>query len=57
MSNPAPVQAYLDREAAENKTMRGADHSKILSDVAAEHGINPTALRSMVLDHTIQGPC
>lgn len=52
----AAKDEYLCREAAANSDMRGADHQKIMADVAKEYGVDQAILTDVVLDHSFLGP-
>lgn len=49
------VTEYMRLEKAANADMRGADHVKILADVASKHGIDSAILTEAVLDHSFSG--
>lgn len=45
---------YLRREAAANKTAKGADHSALMLSVALLHGVSVSDVRAAVLDETVK---
>ena len=52
MTLSAFTQAYLDLEAAANKTPQGADHKRILEGLAQAHDISYNEAREIVLRET-----
>ncbi len=49
------VQEYLRREAEANRQMRGADHQRILAEVADKYGLEIDVLTEAVLDASFAG--
>lgn len=51
------VMAYLRREKEANAQMRGADHARIMDDVAREYGVDLAVLQDAVIDASFSGAC
>ena len=53
--NSKAVADYLRREAEANRQMRGADHMRIMDEVAQEYRIDVDVLADAVLRETFGG--
>lgn len=51
----AAVAEYMHREKEANAKKRGADHQRILAEVAKESGVDSAVLIEAVLDHSFSG--
>ena len=51
------VTEYLRREKEANAQMRGADHARIMDDVAREYGVDIAVLQEAVIDASFSGAC
>lgn len=50
------IHLFTSKEAAGNRTPRGADHAQIVREIAAESGRTEAEVRRIILDATFMGP-
>lgn len=56
MTDADIIHLFTSKEAAGNKTPRGADHAQIVREVAAASGRTEAEVRRIILDATFAGP-
>lgn len=50
------IHLFTSKEAAGNRTPRGADHAQIVREIAAESGRTEAEVRRIILNARFMGP-